>query len=130
KSGKPDQSCSAASCLRFGSTIVLCAVHRSDETIAVTWQSFDEMRTLGVVVQRRPQALHGVVKALLEVHKRVRCPQLLLQLFTGNDLARPFEQYHEDLHRLAFQPDLHALFAEFPSSGIELECTKTKGGRN
>src|SRR6185295_3990311 len=106
------------------------SVHRPDEAIAVTWQCFDEMRALGVVIQRRPQPLHSVVEALLEVHKSVGWPELLLQFFPGDRLARVLEEHDENPHWLALQPNLHAFFAEFPSSWIELEYTKTEGWRN
>src|ERR1700730_15867910 len=105
-------------------------VHRPDEAIAVTRQRFDEMRALRVVVERCPQPLHGIVQALLEVHKGVGGPELLLQLFPGDGFTRPFQQHDKDLYRLTLQPDLHALFAEFPSSWIELENAKTEGRRN
>jgi hypothetical protein len=39
------------------------------------------------------------------------------------------QQQDEELYRLAMQPDLHALLAEFPGSWIELEHAKAEGQR-
>ena len=97
------------------------AVHGSDKAISAPRQSLDEARTLGVVIQRRPQSLHGIVEALLEVHERVGGPQFLLQLFSADDLAGTLQQHGQDLHRLALQSDLHSLFVKFSGPQIKLE---------
>jgi hypothetical protein len=93
-------------------------------------KGLDETGRCCVVIESRSQSIHGIVQALLEVHKGVGWPELLLQFFPSNGLARLLQQHDQDLRRLALQLDLHALFVEFPSSGIELECTKAEGWRN
>jgi len=84
-------------------------------------------RTLSVVIQSRPQPLHGIVQALLEVHEGLSWPELLLQFFSGDGLARVLEEHGKNIHRLTLQPNLHSLLAEFPGTRIELEHAKTEG---
>src|SRR6516164_5821379 len=105
------------------------AIDRPDEAIPSPGYGFNEAGTLSVVIQRRPKPFHSVVQALLEVHERVGRPQLLLQLFSGDGLARTLQQHDQYVHWLPLQPDLHALFAEFPSSWIKLEHAKMQGWR-
>src|SRR5215471_12851559 len=97
------------------------AIDRPDEAIPSPGYGLNEAGTLSVVIQRRPKPFHGIVQALLKVHERVGRPQLLLQLFSGDGLARTLQQHHQYVHWLPLQPDLHALFAEFPGSWIKLE---------
>jgi hypothetical protein len=91
---------------------------------------FNEVGALGVVIQRRPQPLHGIVQSLFKVNKRVGRPKVLLQFFPGDSLARTLQQHDQDVDRLPLQPDLHPLFAEFPGFRIELEHAKAEGRRN
>jgi hypothetical protein len=48
-------------------------------------------------------------------------PQLFLQLISADDFARTLQQHDKNLHRLALQPDLDALFVEFFGPQIKLE---------
>src|SRR6516165_1881745 len=103
------------------------AIDRPDEAIPSPGYGFNEAGTLSVVIQRRPKPFHGIVQALLEVHERVGRPKLLLQLFSGDGLARTVQQHDQYVQRLPLQPDLHAFLAEFASLWIKLEHAKTQG---
>ncbi len=96
----------------------------------MTRQRFDKPWAFRRIIQRRPQPLHGVVQALLKVHKGVGWPELLLQFLSGDGLAGTMQEHGQDFHRLPLQPDLHAFFAEFPSLRIKLEHAKTESRRN
>src|SRR6516162_7212202 len=113
---------------RLGS-ISESAIDRPDEAIPSPGYGLNEAGTLSVVIQRRPKPFHGIVQALLEVHERVGRPQLLLQLFSSDGLARTLQQHDQHGHRLPLQSDFHPLFAEFPSSWIKLEHAKMQGWR-
>jgi hypothetical protein len=58
-----------------------------DEAIPSPGYGFNEVGTLSVVVQRCPKPLNGIVQALLEVHKGVGWPKLVLQLFAIENLV-------------------------------------------
>src|ERR1700747_2618033 len=110
-------------------SISVPAIDCPNEAIPSPRYGFKELRALCIVIQRRPKPRHGVVEALLEIHKRVSWPQLLLQFFPCDGLAGTLKQHDEDVYRLPLQPDLHPLFAEFSSSRIKLEHAKTEGWR-
>src|SRR6516164_9203113 len=105
------------------------AIDHPDEAIPSPGYGFNEAGTLSVVIQRRPKPFHGIVQSLLEVHKGVGRPELLLQLFSGDGLARTSQQHDQYVQWLPLQSDLPALFAEFPSSWIKLEHAKMQGWR-
>jgi len=87
------------------------------------------MRTVSVVVQRRPEPLHGVVQALIEVYKGVGGPELLLQFVPGDGLTRTLQQHGQDFDRLTLQPDLDSLFAQLPRPRVELEDPEAQSWR-
>jgi len=47
-------------------------------------QAGSSREAFSVVVQRYTQPIHGIVQALLEVHKGVGWPELVLQFFPGD----------------------------------------------
>src|SRR5215469_3661531 len=96
----------------FGS-ISAFAIDCPDEAIPSPGYGFNEVGAFSVVIQCRAKPHHGIVQALLEVHERVGRPQLLVQLFPGDGLARTLQQQDQYVHWLALQSDLHPLLAEF-----------------
>jgi hypothetical protein len=61
---------------------------------------------------------------MIEVHECVLRPQLLAQLFTGDDVAGTREQSEENLEGLLLQLDLDAVFAQFACPWVHLEETE------
>src|SRR5215469_12072374 len=101
----------------------------ANEAITTPRDGLNEAGCLGTVIQRRPQPFHGIVQPLFKVHESVGWPQLLLQLFSADGLARTLQQHDQYVHWLALQLDLHSLLAEFSSSWIKLEHAKMQSRR-
>jgi hypothetical protein len=66
--------------------------HGKDKSIAEFGKSLDITRYGCGIIEDGAQLFNCGVKAVLEIDKGVRRPELLLELFTGNDLTRMFEK--------------------------------------
>jgi len=80
--------------------------NRRDEAIAALGQRFDVVRRFGLIAQRRADLLDAEVQALLKIYECLATPDLLLDFFSGDQLARMAGQQAEDLERLRLQFDL------------------------
>ncbi len=84
---------------------------------------------VGRIPQRLPQLVHGRVQALLKIDEGSPLPQMPLQLFAAEDLARLLEQNREDLQRLALKPDPIPEFAQVAREVFEFKRTEQNLGR-
>jgi hypothetical protein len=96
----------------------------SNESIPSPRQRLDESRQLRGVLQSFPQPLHGLIKAMLEIHKRAGGPQSLDQLFAGYQVARALQEQREHQKWLLLQVRFFAIFLEFPGPQIQFELTE------
>jgi hypothetical protein len=87
---------------------------RKDETITLPRKSFNEVRVPRVVAERAAQLLDGCVQAQVELDECIVGPELLLELFAGNQLAGPFEQQGENAKGLLGDSDPNPLPANLP----------------
>jgi hypothetical protein len=101
----------------------------SDEAVAATRQSLNQAGIVRRISQCFAHAVHGGVESVLEVAKRLGRPELLLQLFASDEFSGAKQQRFENLKRLPGQTDSDALFAEFPSTQVDLEDAKADDSR-
>ena len=102
----------------------------SDEAVAATSNGFDEAGTLGGVAERLTDLVDRLVEPVVEIHERVRGPELLLKFLATDDLAGVLEQHRQDLEGLLLKPDSQAALAQFASTKIQLEDPKTEPPAN
>src|ERR1700681_4269484 len=74
--------------------------HGRNEAVTASRQCLDEAGFVGRIAERFPQAHHGVVQAVIEIHKGIARPQTLAKFITSNYLAGLLEKYRENLKRL------------------------------
>lgn len=86
-------------------------VHISDESVTPPRQRLNVMRRIGLIPQRLPQLLNCGIQTVIEVDKRIRCPEPLPQLFARYQLSRLLQQNFEDLDRLPLKLQPNAIFA-------------------
>jgi hypothetical protein len=63
---------------------------------------------------------------VVEIHERVRRPELFLEFLTSYDLARVLKQQGQDLEWLFLEANSQAVLAQFASPKIQFENPKTK----
>jgi hypothetical protein len=86
-------------------------LNRSDETIPMAWQRYDEPWVLGIIPQRLAQFLHGSVNAVFKVNEGIGGPKLLPELFPCHHFTGPLEEHGEDLEGAFLKLDLLAISA-------------------
>lgn len=96
-----------------------------DESIASFGICLNETRSGRNVAERRANSIDCFVQAAVEVDQCVASPDPGLQLFSGYQLPRPFEQRHEHLERLVLQSDFDAALPDLAGCEIDLEATET-----
>lgn len=79
----------------------IAAFQGSDESISAARLRFDVPGILGGVSQRPPQLVDCRVQAVLEIDEGSLAPDLLAQLFTGNQFAGMRQQDQQNLEWLA-----------------------------
>jgi hypothetical protein len=79
--------------------------NRSDKTIPGAGDCFDVTRLLRRIGKRNSQALGSGVEPAFEIDHGIIQPQTALQLFPRNDLARAFQQGHEELKGFVLETD-------------------------
>ncbi len=102
------------------------ALDRSNEPVSATGQRFDVARTGSGVSQRLANLVDGRVQAVVEVDERVGGPELLLQLFARDHLARPLQQQSQHLKGLLLQAQLDAALAQFSRAEVQLEDSEAR----
>ncbi len=93
--------------------------YRINEPVSAPRQRLDETRIIGGIVQRLADFVDGLVEPVLEIHKRVRGPQRLLQFLARHDLARTLEQHGQNFEGLFLELDLCAVFAQLSRAKID-----------
>ena len=94
--------------------------HGCDKAIPTPGDRLHKSGILGGITQRCAQLSNCRVQAVVEFNKCVIRPQLLLNLFPGDYLARPFEQKGKNAKWLALDLDPQATFRENSVSKIGL----------
>ena len=97
------------------------SVNFRDEAVAAAGQGFDVAGSGGGVSEGLADFVDGGVEAVVEVDEGVGGPELLLQLFAGDDFSGALEQQGEDLERLALQAELDSALAQFACAEVEFE---------
>src|SRR4029078_2930563 len=86
----------------------------------------DEAGTLGGVPERITDLVDRLVEPMAKIHEGVCGPQPLLKVFAPDDLAGVLEQHRQDLEGLLLKPDLQAALAQFASTKVHLQHSKTE----
>lgn len=84
----------------------------------------DKTVLLGIVPQRFPQFLYGVVQAMVEIYKCVRRPDSLLKFFASHYFAGVLQQNLEDLEGLNLQFDPDAMFMQFTRTKVSFKVAE------
>jgi hypothetical protein len=87
-------------------------VHRPDEPVSTAGEGFYITRLIRGIAESLAQLVDGRVQSLLKIHKCRARPQVLLQVFTADDLAVPFHQNRENPQRLPLQAYPRAMLVE------------------
>jgi len=77
------------------------------------------------VTQRLPQPVHRFIQAVVEVHKRVGRPELLLELLAADEPTGMLQQNREYLKGLVLQDEPVTVALEFPALQVELKLAET-----
>ena len=96
------------------------------EAVTATPHRFDEAGTLGGVPERITDLVDRLVEPMAKIHEGICGPQPLLKVFAPDDLAGVLEQHRQDLEGLLLKPDLQAALAQFASTKVNLEHSKTE----
>src|SRR5208283_4121068 len=81
----------------------------------------NESRGLGRVAQHFPQSSNGIVKTVVEVHKRIDRPDLGAKVLASHEVTGALQQDLEHLQGLALQAEFHAVFAKLAGADIEFK---------
>jgi hypothetical protein len=100
--------------------------NRSNESVAAAWQGLDESWLLGGIAERLAQAVYGGIQAMLKIAEGIAWPELLLQLFAGDQFSRPTEQRRQNVKRLSAQAYPDASPSQFLTSQVHLEGAEAK----
>jgi hypothetical protein len=101
-------------------------LHRGDEAIASPRQRFYKTGIFSRVAQGIAQLVHRYPQAMVEIDRGCRSPKLPLKFFSGDDLARLFQQSRQQLEGLTLQSHLYAGTAKFLGRKVYLEDTELK----
>jgi hypothetical protein len=74
--------------------------------------------SLGRIAQCCAQSFNRVVDTVIEVDKRVRRPDFLTQLVSGNQLPGPLQQRLEDLKGLPLYLNADSISAQFAAAHV------------
>ena len=96
-----------------------------EEAVAAAGHGFDKAGTLGGIAQGLTDLVDRFVEPVVEIHERVRGPELLRKFLARYDLAGVLEQHRQDSERLLLKPDSQAVLAQFTRTKIHLEHPKT-----
>src|SRR5208283_324826 len=99
---------------------------RRQKAIPPPRDRLDIYRPVAVVVQRGPNLLDALVQTVVEVNVGLLAPNLLLNIFPGNKLARTARQEGEDLKGLGRQLKRKTVFAQLFAVEIQLEHPEAK----
>jgi hypothetical protein len=105
-----------------------CPIDGGFEPVAATWQSLDIERSLGGIAQGFPQAIDGIVDAMIEVDEGVRRPNSPLQLVALDYLSGLLQENLKDLKRLFLKPDLGSVSAQFSRVLIQFKLPEPYDG--
>ena len=97
---------------------VVIGAHWSDETVTPARQGFYIPGIVGSISERVPETLDGGVQAMIEVHERVRWPELGVQFFAGDHLPWSVKKGQEYLEGLILQTDAGAVSAKFTRTHV------------
>ncbi len=74
-----------------------CGLHWRDEAITVTRHCFDKTRLVRGILQRLAQFSDGLVKPVLEVHKRISRPESFAELISRDHFTGMLEERQKDM---------------------------------
>ena len=101
--------------------------HRADEPVTLSGKGFDKTRVFRRIAQRLSQPADCLIQALIEIHKGASRPELLDQLFTGDELAGRFEKRRQDVEGLVLEDDLVSVAMQLGSLKVENAVREVNG---
>jgi hypothetical protein len=93
-----------------------------EETVAATRNCFYKSRAVGGVAKGFTDFIDGFVKPMVEIHKGICGPELLLQVLTTYYLSSVLDKHSQELKWLLLDSDLDAVLSEF------VGCRLREGG--
>jgi hypothetical protein len=102
---------------------------RGNKTVTAAGQCLYETGIFGRVAESFSNLVDRSTKGVIEVNDRVLPPEPQLQLFSGDDLARVFEQDRKNFKRLALDLDPLASLPELAALQVGLEESESCSGR-
>src|SRR6266576_4856166 len=85
-----------------------------DETIPAAGNGLNKTRLCGGIVENLADFVDGSSQTVVVVHKCVRRPELLANLFTRDKLARTRQKHGQQLERLQLQPHSYPVLSQLP----------------
>jgi hypothetical protein len=85
--------------------------------------------SVGRILQCPAKEFDSPIDAVIELDYGPVRPELAVQFLPRHQLARVFEEQHQDLHGLIRNPNPYSVAAQFSSPHIQLEGTKAEGAR-
>jgi hypothetical protein len=98
--------------------------HGSDESIASTWERLDVSGSIRIVPQRCPDLIDCEIQPLLEIDESLAPPYLLLNLFSGNQLARMGGEQDQNFERLRWKANQDSGFAQLTAPEVQFKGPK------
>src|ERR1700749_4207454 len=77
--------------------------NRSDEAIAAARHCFNKTRIARAVPERVPHLQYDDAKTFIKIDEGVTRPEALLDFFTRNDAAMPFQQQQKEAEGLVLE---------------------------
>src|SRR5215472_10245282 len=99
-------------------------LNRSNEAIAPPGKCLHKSGIFSRIPQSLSQPIHSAIQALVEIHKRIGGPELLLQFLSCDHSSRVLDQDGEYLERLALEGRPVSVSSEFGGLQVELEFAK------
>jgi len=101
-------------------------IDRSDETVTLARNGFNECWRLTRIPQSLPQLTDRRIDSHFDVNEDTGIPQPLCDVGPGDELTTAFYEEDEQVHRMALKVDRLPASAQLVSRYIELELTKSK----
>lgn len=94
---------------------------RTDESVALTNDGFEEARLVCMVSESCPDFAHNVVHAALGVDEEIGAPELSDDLLAADQLVSSSHKQDQELHGFFFKSDTVPATAKLVSAEVELD---------
>jgi hypothetical protein len=103
--------------------IFLEYMNRSDQSIAMPWQSFDISRVLDVVCKGLAQFIDSGINTVFEVNEGVGGPEILPDLFSSDHFAGALQERRKNLEWPLLKLDLFPVAPQLTAAKISFEIS-------